>query len=118
MLKTWIATASVFALMTGAAVAQSSSSETSTSSQTSTQAPAPATTYESHKSQTSTDGYGSETKKTQDSMSDGSGSKIVGTSVTTGPDGSKVSVTKQQTTVTPQADTSTSSQSSTTTVTH
>ena len=46
MLKTWIATASVLAMMSGAAFAQSTTSETSTSSQTTTQAPAPATTYE------------------------------------------------------------------------
>lgn len=117
MLKTWIAAASVFAMMSGAAFAQSTTSETSSSSQTTT--PAPATgTYESHKSQTSTDGYGGETKKTQDSMSDSSGTKKVGTSVTTGPDGSKVSVTKEQHTVTPQADTTTTNQSSSTTTTH
>jgi hypothetical protein len=116
MMKYWFAGVATFALMTGAALAQSSSSDTTTSTQ-STTVPAVGS-YSSTKSQKTIDSNGTETDKSRSYTSGADGTKASSSSLTTTPDGSKLSTSHEERTAGPPTDITTTNRSTTTTTDH
>jgi hypothetical protein len=126
MIKHWLAGVSVFALTSGAALAQSASpgmapdpmSATQTTTTTTMQpavAPAPVSgTYHSTGDQKTYDSNGAEVVKHQAYTSSSSGTSTSSSSTTMAPDGSAVNSSSQQKTTSPNGDTTTSRTTNTT----
>jgi hypothetical protein len=93
MMKYWLAGAAAFALMSGAALAQSVSTQSTTTVTT----PAPVVnSYSSTRTQHSTDSNGNTTDKTSSYQSGPDGSKAMSKSQTVAPDGSVQSTVKEK----------------------
>lgn len=116
MTKYWLAGAGVFALMTGAALAQNLSSESTVSTQTTTTTPPPVVdTVHTTKTQQTVAPDGTQTDQRQTFTSGNNGTAATSNSRTTAPDGAPVNTVQRERVVSPNGDTSTTSRSTTTT---
>jgi hypothetical protein len=117
MTKYWLASAAVVAMMTGTALAQSQSlsSETTVSTQTTT-VPAPPVVDSIHttRTQNSIDSNGVETDKSQTYTSGSMGTDATASTTTMGPDGRPLITSKQERTVSPNGDSTATSQTTAT----
>jgi hypothetical protein len=119
MTKYWLSGVATFAMMTGAALAQSqslSSQSTVTTQTTTVPAPAPVVvdTVHTTKTQNTVDGDGVQIDKRQTYTSGRNGTAATDDSQTKGPDGRPLTTTHQERVVTPNGDTATSNQTTTT----
>jgi hypothetical protein len=103
-----------FAMMTGAAFAQSASSDTTTSTQSTTVSPLVGS-YSSTKSQKTIDASGAETDKSQTYTSGVNGTTAGSSTQTTAPDGSQLSTSHEERTASPRGDLTTTNHTTTTT---
>jgi hypothetical protein len=117
MMKYWLVGVSAFTMMTGVALAQGTLSDTTSSTQSTTTTIAPQVgAYSATKSQKTIDSNGTETDRNQSYSSSAGGSRASSSSRTTGPNGSQTNMQRDERTVSPYGDSTTTNSTSTTTV--
>jgi cytoskeletal protein RodZ len=114
MTKIFLSGVAALTMMSGFAFAQSTSTDTTISTQSTTMAPV-VNSYSSNKSQKTIESNGTETEKSQSYTSGASGTTSSSSTQTTAPDGSNLSSSHRERTVTPLGDTTTINRTTTTT---
>jgi hypothetical protein len=119
MTKYFIAGVSAFAMMTGVALAQGVSSDTTTTTTQTTTSPSapPAGSFSATKTQKTIDSTGTETDKTQTYSNGANGSNSKSSSVTTAPDGTLLNMHREERTVSPVGESTTTNYMNKTTTT-